>query len=104
MANKQTVQVVSPGSENYDVTLAKGRPVARFDWENFAKHYNGAKVGSVLIAAVAHPKLSNIVKVLSGRSLEKHIDFVATISDNEQNKAVYITKKTRKKLKYLNEL
>lgn len=104
MSNKQAVQVVSPGSENYDVVLANGRSVARFDWEGFAKKYNGAKVESILIAAIAHPKLSNIHKVLRNRGLKKDVDYTVALSGKELNRSSLITKLTKRKLKYLNEL
>ena len=79
MSSKQ-IEVVSPSDEEFESIKnnVTAKETYKIDYNELAKAYNAAKVGSiVLLEAGVSVRANNLITVITGRSLKYKKDFTA---------------------------
>ncbi len=70
------IEKVSPSSDGYndlEEFIKTSNPV--FDYKDFAKAYNGIEVEFILVFEYMGSMMSNFVKVIENRGLERYVDY-----------------------------
>src|SRR5210317_1832917 len=71
------MQTIAPSDANYEKVRAavNKRRMTRVDYDALSKQYNEAKVGSIILMQASRAtKISNVIRVLSGRGLKRWVD------------------------------
>ena len=79
MSQFDLVKPEDPAYDMIDRALSANTPKERFNYDPFARAYNDASIGSVLLLGL-HPnsRRTNVISVLEGRGLVYDIDFTVT--------------------------
>lgn len=95
------IESISPNSEEYEeASKFINAPVTRFDYEEFTDEYNASEVEAILVFEYKGSMISNFVKVLKNRSLDKGVDYECRSTQAKAERGTYkvvLKKLTEKK-------
>lgn len=98
------IETLNPGDAGYAearATLAASPRRTMLDWGSIAQRYNALELGGILTLPSKHvKKLSNLVRVITKKGLERDEDYALTRSNKAdgENQVVFIQRLSHKQL------